>query len=99
MWPWLVKLVGGWLPIGTKPFGEYLGKILWAVGIILAVLIIWNKFTKPTTYIRPDQDAEQIVNTYHYESPKTTVGCTSLRVEEYYNKQKSKNAIILNQTP
>lgn len=32
----LLKLVGGWLPIGTKPFPEWLGKVLWAVGIYAA---------------------------------------------------------------
>ena len=32
---WLQKLIGGWLPIGTKPFPEWAGKILWAIGIYL----------------------------------------------------------------
>ncbi len=46
MWVWLVKLIGGWLPTGTKPFGEWLGKILWVVGIILMVSLATNLFEK-----------------------------------------------------
>ena len=43
---WLWKLVSGWLPIGInsdgqpKPFGEWLGKIVWVVGIVLAVMAV-----------------------------------------------------------
>jgi hypothetical protein len=36
MMAWLLKLIGGWLPIGTKPFPEWLGKVLWAIGIYIA---------------------------------------------------------------
>lgn len=41
---WLMKLVGGWLPIGTKPFPEWLGKVLWAVGIFIACQLIMAFF-------------------------------------------------------
>ena len=40
---WLLKLIGGWLPIGTKPFPEWIGKIIWAVGIYLACMFIMTK--------------------------------------------------------
>jgi len=28
---WIYKFLGGVLPLGTKPFGEWIGKILWFV--------------------------------------------------------------------
>lgn len=65
MWAWIVRLVGGWLPLGTKPFGEYLGKIIWAVGIILMVSLatnIWDKLFpgKPDVVnVAGDYNAEQ----------------------------------------
>uniref|UniRef100_A0A6M3LU28 Uncharacterized protein n=1 Tax=viral metagenome TaxID=1070528 RepID=A0A6M3LU28_9ZZZZ len=46
MWVWLVKLIGGWLPTGTKPFGEWIGKIIWVVGIVLLVSLGTNVFEK-----------------------------------------------------
>jgi hypothetical protein len=53
MMEWLLKLIGGWLPIGTKPFPEWLGKILWAVGIFLLCTFLLNRFfpEKTTTHI------------------------------------------------
>jgi hypothetical protein len=89
MLAWLQKLIGGWLPIGTKPFGEYIGKIIWVAGCFLLFMIVWNKFTKPTTSIRPDQDAEQIVNIYHNELLRPMFGCASLKVMEYYKDKKN----------
>lgn len=64
---WFKKLIGGWLPIGTKPFGEYAGKILWCVGIVLMVSLatnVWEKLfpSKPSVvnvqgdYIQEKQD-------------------------------------------
>lgn len=41
---WLMKLLGGWLPIGTKPFPEWAGKIIWVVGIYLALNLAINHF-------------------------------------------------------
>jgi hypothetical protein len=43
---WFKRLIGGWLPIGTKPFGEYAGKILWCVGIVLMVSLCTNVWDK-----------------------------------------------------
>ena len=48
MMAWLMNLISGWLPIGVnstgqpKPFGEWAGKILWVVGIVLLVLFATN---------------------------------------------------------
>jgi hypothetical protein len=85
---WLVRLFGGWLPLGTKPVSEWLGKILWAIGIFLLCTIVYNKFTKPTTSNSPHQEAESITNIYHQEAPKASFGCASLKVIEYYQKAK-----------
>jgi len=80
MWAWVVKLIGGWLPTGTKPFGEWIGKIIWVVGIVLMVSLVtnvWEKFfpRKPDTTIGT-------VGTY-YAEPKRDVagfGCNLWRV-------------------
>jgi hypothetical protein len=40
IWSWIIRLVGGWLPIGQKPFPEWIGKILWVVGIYMACYFI-----------------------------------------------------------
>lgn len=89
MWPWLIRLIGGWLPIGTKPASEWLGKILWAVGIFLVCTFVWNKLTAATTTIKPHQEVEgQLNNVYHQESLRPMVGCASLRVIEYYKDKK-----------
>ena len=48
MTAWIMKLISGWLPIGVnstgdkKGFGEWSGKIVWVVGIVLAVLLATN---------------------------------------------------------
>lgn len=47
---WLLKLIGGWLPIGTKPFPEWLGKVLWAVGIYVACTTVMG-FLFPQKHI------------------------------------------------
>src|SRR4030042_1426690 len=83
---WFIKLVGGWLPIGTKPLGEWLGKLIWVIGIIGAVLFVYNKFMQPTH--RTNQSASNITNIYHQESPTSRLGCASLKVIEYYAKLK-----------
>ena len=87
MWAWIIRLVGGWIPLpgGGKPFGEYAGKIIWVVGIVLLVLILWNKFTAPTTNQTVQRGGYAITNN---NSPKSTFGCASLRVVEYFiNKE------------
>jgi hypothetical protein len=84
MWAWIVRLIGGWIPI-EKPFGEWLGKIIWVVGIVLVVLVIWNKFTAPTT--TNNQKAEGIYN--DYEQPKATFGCATVKTYKYFYGMKN----------
>lgn len=86
---WVLRLVGGWLPLGNKPVGEWLGKILWAVGIFLACMFVWNKFTAPTGSIKTgSQKADTITNVYHQQVLRPSFGCASLRVYEYYQDKK-----------
>ena len=79
---WIARLVGGWLPLGNKPIGEWLGKIVWVVGIIFVCLLVWNKFTKPTTTTATNQKADTISN-YTY-APKVGFGC--IRMEKLREK-------------
>lgn len=53
MWPWLTtifnwiqRLIGGWLPIGTKPLSEWLGKIVWVIGVVIAINFV-TEYMKP----------------------------------------------------
>lgn len=79
MWAWILRLVGGWLPIGGKPIGEWLGKIIWVIGIVLVCLLVYRKFTQPTT--NTNQRAEQIVN-YNHNYPKMMFGCIRWGLEK-----------------
>jgi hypothetical protein len=47
MWAWVVKFLGGFIPFLTKPFGEWLGKILWVVAIIIIFNVAMNKLFPP----------------------------------------------------
>ncbi len=104
MWPWLAglgtwltKLIGGWLPIGTKPIGEWLGKIIWVSGIFLVGMILWNKFTKPTSSEHTDQTIQaggQAIRCEQTNTPRGTFGCVSLKVYEYYQKEKPKEPVL-----
>jgi len=64
---WLCKLMGGWLPIGTKPFPEWAGKIIWAVGICVAVNLIISHFF-------PGKPVVQNIGTYQAEEKRDTIG-------------------------
>lgn len=91
---WALRLIGGWLPLGNKPIGEWLGKILWAVGIFIACMLVWNKITAPTGSIKTgSQKADSICNHYHQEILRPSFGCASLRVEEWRNATKT-NAVV-----
>ena len=64
---WFLNLLSGWLPIGVnssgekKSIGEWAGKILWVVGIVLALMFIDKVFNKPpVTTIQ--SGATQIIN-------------------------------------
>jgi hypothetical protein len=49
---WLYKLIGGWIPVGTKPFPEWLGKILWAIGIYLAMYFVMAAVFPPKPVVQ-----------------------------------------------
>lgn len=96
MWTWIVRLVGGWLPIGTKPFGEYIGKILWVVGIVVALYFAKSGIDK---LFQDRQTTNQTVSaggvantiTHNYPQPRM-FGCSNVKVYEYY-KEKTLNGI------
>lgn len=79
MWAWAIRFLGGLIP-GQKPFGEYIGKILYVVAIILFVSLatnVWERLfpRKPDTQIGT-------VGSY-YAEPKADIagiGCNIMRV-------------------
>jgi len=58
---WLLKLIGGWIPTGSKPFPEWAGKIIWAIGIYLACYFVmaWIFPTKPVIQNIRTQNVQQ----------------------------------------
>lgn len=64
---WFLNLLSGWLPIGVnsagekKPFGEWAGKIIWVVGIVIALMWLDKVFNKPPT-TTVQSGATQIIN-------------------------------------
>ena len=88
MWPWLasvgawlVRLVGGWLPIGTKPLPEWLGKILWAVGIFAVCFFVTTRFSGCKKNVTPNaaqnQKAGGSITNYNY-TVQPHFGCATL---------------------
>lgn len=59
---WLLKLIGGWIPVGTKPFPEWAGKVIWAVGICVAVNLVIGFFSPRPTITTVGQGGTQIIN-------------------------------------
>lgn len=43
---WVVKLVGGWIPVGDKPLREWFGKLVWVIGVIMAVNFVTGLFVR-----------------------------------------------------
>ena len=72
---WLLRFIGGILPTGQKPFGEWLGKILWVV-LIFALCTGFMNFFFPH---KPS--VENIATKIVYEEPKdvANIGCTMWR--------------------
>ena len=64
MWAWVIRFAGGLIP-GQKPFGEWIGKILYVVAIVLMVSLstnVWEKFfpAKPSVInVAGDYNAEK----------------------------------------
>ena len=78
MWAWLTKLVGGWIPIGTKPFPDWLGKVLWAVGIYTACTMLLSHFFPAKTVTTIGAGGTQIIQQAE-ERDMMGLGCTMFR--------------------
>lgn len=81
---WLVGLLSGWLPIGVnssgekKSFGEWSGKIVWVVGIVLACIFIVKAFeSKNITTV--GQGGTQIINQSE-QRDMVGFGCNIMRL-------------------
>jgi hypothetical protein len=75
MWNWLLKLVGGWLPIGTKPFPEWAGKVIWAVGI-------WTACAWVSSKVFPEKPVVQNIGTQIVQNDQRDMmgfGCSMMR--------------------
>ena len=73
LFQWFMKLLGGFIPVGDKPVSEWLGKLLWVVGVVLICNWVIGFFERkpansnaPTVNILPfakvgeiDQSSEQ----------------------------------------
>jgi hypothetical protein len=99
MWPWLasigswiVRLVGGWLPIGTKPVSEWFGKILWCVGIVTICLAAYHKFTAPISRTTQHADRDQVIVTNN-NAPRATFGCATLKMMQHYRESPATNEV------
>lgn len=68
MMQFLLKLIGGWIPIGTKPFPEWAGKIIWVVGIYLALNLVIAYFAPKQPVTTVGKGGTQIV----YQAEKQT---------------------------
>jgi len=78
MWAWIIKLIGGFIPIGTKPFPEWLGKVIWGVSMgVIAFLIMTTSCNcrKKTTPPPPDQTAGGSIV---YVQPR--FGCATIHI-------------------
>jgi hypothetical protein len=67
----LLRLIGGWLPIGTKPFPEWAGKIIWVVGIYIALNLVMAHFFPAKSVTTIGQGGTQIIQ---QAEPRDTVG-------------------------
>jgi hypothetical protein len=73
---WLWRFIGGLLPVGQKPFPEWLGKILWAV-------CIWVACYSVVRFIFPDKPVIQNIGTQNVQTEQKDVvgvGCNIFRL-------------------
>ena len=76
---WALRLVGGWLPLGNKPIGEWLGKILWVVGIFVLCFFVMTKFNGCKKAVPPPTQSAGGSITNYYTQPH--FGCASIRLK------------------
>lgn len=80
MQSWLTRLISGWIPIGDKPFPEWLGKVLWVVGIYVACTLAMNYFFPAKSNVTTvAAGGTQIIQ---QSEPRDTfgVGCNMMRL-------------------
>jgi hypothetical protein len=94
MGAWFVKLMGGFLPWITKPFGEWAGKILFYAALITIGLVIYHNLTRPTstTAQHADRDFTSVTNN---NQPKATFGCATTKIFQYYRDRAIVNAEVV----
>lgn len=68
---WIVKLIGGFIPGVSKPFPEWLGKILWVVGIFVALQFAMAYFFPHKNVTTIASGGTQIIQ---QAEPRDTVG-------------------------
>jgi hypothetical protein len=84
MIPWLLKFLGGFLPIGTKPFPEWLGKVLWGLGMgVIAFFLMTTSFSCKKKPLPPpptqDLNAGGSINNPTYNvAPR--FGCATINI-------------------
>lgn len=71
MMQWILKLIGGFLPIGTKPFPEWAGKLIWAIGVALLVNIALGWLSAPKQVTTVSHGGTQVIN---QAEPRDTIG-------------------------
>jgi hypothetical protein len=78
---WLLKLVGGFLPIGTKPVSEWLGKLLFYIGMFVLCMLAWKYVTRPTsnTTTHVDSGGQATVCTINVNKAPT-LGCMRFNI-------------------
>lgn len=81
MWDWIVKLISGWIPTGQKPFGEWLGKIVWVIGIVLMVSLCTNVWQAlMDRFFPPKPNVINVSGDYIQEKPDVmNFGCSLWR--------------------
>jgi len=62
MWAWVIRLAGGFIPGLTKPFGEWIGKIIWVAVWIVIALTVYHKIFEPKTVTKIERIETQINN-------------------------------------
>jgi hypothetical protein len=82
---WLKRLLGGWLPLGGKPFGEWLGKLIFTAGTSLLMIMLTTNIPgcKKPAPVPPGQAIHaggSVSNPTYTVQPR--FGCASVQFKE-----------------
>lgn len=87
LWPWLsaaaswlVRLFGGWLPIGTKPVSEWAGKLIFTVGTSALVFFLLTNFSGCKKKPEPPKPNQTAGGNIIYAQPH--FGCVTIPVQK-----------------